>query len=77
MGVDSFVYLKKIFLWMCGGGRDEGVLGGVMCYSPLARMPEFPGVLPSRDSRGPKVGEILFWGLKVVCSGVGDLRSRM
>lgn len=62
---------------MFRGGRDEGTLGGVLCYSSLAKMPEFPEAPPSRDERGTKVGEILFWGPKVVCSGVGDRRSRM
>lgn len=42
-------------------------------------LPEFPRApsIISRDERGPKVGEILFWGLKVVGSGVGDPRSRV
>lgn len=74
----------KIFFYGCVGEggtlRERRSFEGSMCYSPLTRTSEFPGAPPSiisRDERSPKVGEILFWGLKVVGSGVGDLRSRM
>lgn len=60
-------------------GRKKGLLGKHVLQPPSkdAWISLSPSSTKSGGERGPKVGDSLLWGLKVVGAGVGDLRSRM